>query len=1094
LCLQDAIHRSTLDALAWAYADDEAEEDNIVLAQDPSEIHDKCNYCEEDLPESMIGHMEGTKAYFFCKEECKQLFLEERQELEECFNQEWEREVPAAVEDDSNDMFWQKSPPNVPTDQETNAFFTNGSHQFEGVVISHWKTATEGGLYSFSKAKRCKSETRIGPQAAAFQFAEFARLPFTFQYVVCQKRSPTTVNQRYSYVSFRRVKDIAFFLTQSTQKRIHQVCPLYEVIQANRPARLHFDVDAVLECKEKEAREIHNRFGDLLVQATEEVLQEEFEVDSVRGTKVLLWENFREISRCHFKSSFHGICCFVIAHTNTSDLMKFFGETIQDYVLQNESVTSDFWENFKNTEFVDKRIYTRNRLFRTPFASKHSTNYVDFVNGICSPFTLHSACTTFAANKSAEELLALSLVSIPPSWLTGNHPFTFVCTNEDTKVVSNTTTVAKENIMEDAVSEFVSDQEIPLPIHEAAMVKKWIQRFYEERKRKFDLPDVPLQYGSVTVKNHGVIFLSCPNDRYCEMKDRSHEGDLHGRQTTYALDLLTSKISQNCFSCGKGLAVKMASCKYDLYNAFSSKNQLQIAQMMREELQASGRVRVTEDAVFIFDACGPWSGEYNNVCTNSSLWIEGTADYLKAAFVMPFISRKIDFLLKCMKTDEEKLARIQKIQSGVSTNAFLTSITSLLSTLLCERTQMGQRGFKEELNMMPYLLPTNDGCVVDLCSGEKIDRKAEHLFSMECPAKVLDSGLHAARVQRVKDFVLSVMSGNAEKAVYLQKIMGYSASADHTNRKYFWHIGFGRNGKTSLDEIISGALGDFHKTVRSEFVSKVRNEASSNQASPDVVALQYARMISVSETAQDQQLKACLVKKIASGDRCSGRALYKGEKNFVLPGKLHIFTNFLSSRDSQDQALLDRESIVTYQSRFVTENPREEYNELLANSELVKELKEDRDAVLTWLVEGSILAFKDIEENGCIRIPDIVVKETQVEINKIDTVRTFFDTKATIHPSIKKSKQSPESKLWSWEKAHMFSIFKVFVQAHGATESKWDAARFNACCERFFLQRHWPITTSQYGDSYFWTGVRYRADAVDEKEVMCFNTSVFICY
>jgi putative DNA primase/helicase len=138
----------------------------------------------------------------------------------------------------------------------------------------------------------------------------------------------------------------------------------------------------------------------------------------------------------------------------------------------------------------------------------------------------------------------------------------------------------------------------------------------------------------------------------------------------------------------------------------------------------------------------------------------------------------------------------------------------------------------------------------------------------------------AAKCERWDAFVDEVMSGDNEKAEFLQKSLGYALTGDTRYETMF--ILFGattRNGKGTSMETFLRICGDYGKTCRPETIGmKVNN--SSSAPSEDVARLAGARFVNISEPDKKLTLSAALLKTLTGNDTINARFLHENSFDF----------------------------------------------------------------------------------------------------------------------------------------------------------------------------------------------------------------------
>lgn len=169
-----------------------------------------------------------------------------------------------------------------------------------------------------------------------------------------------------------------------------------------------------------------------------------------------------------------------------------------------------------------------------------------------------------------------------------------------------------------------------------------------------------------------------------------------------------------------------------------------------------------------------------------------------------------------------------------------------------------------------------------------------------------------ATCPRWDDFLLEIMSGDAEMVAFLQRIAGYAMTGDMRERKYFTFYGHGNNGKSVLTELLAHVWGDYAATaLRDTFL---RNKTESVQH--DIARIRGARLVFVAETSEGAALDEELVKQWVGQDTLAGRFLYGKAFDFRPVGKLIIRTNYRPRIKGQDAGIWGRSLFVEFPERF----------------------------------------------------------------------------------------------------------------------------------------------------------------------------------
>ena len=197
-----------------------------------------------------------------------------------------------------------------------------------------------------------------------------------------------------------------------------------------------------------------------------------------------------------------------------------------------------------------------------------------------------------------------------------------------------------------------------------------------------------------------------------------------------------------------------------------------------------------------------------------------------------------------------------------------------------------------------------------------------------------------AKCPRWRKFVLEVFAKDDDLVGYLQRVLGYTLSGDTSEQCFFLLYGTGRNGKSTLLEVVRTVLGDY--AVRASFrtfLQKVGDAGSTG----DLARLAGARFVSAIEAPVGQRLDEALVKELVGGDKIAARFLYKDYFEYHPVLKLFLAANHLPEIYESTEAMWRRIRQIPFLVRF---------GEDKCNPHLKEELFAEREGILAWMVEG----------------------------------------------------------------------------------------------------------------------------------------------
>lgn len=169
-------------------------------------------------------------------------------------------------------------------------------------------------------------------------------------------------------------------------------------------------------------------------------------------------------------------------------------------------------------------------------------------------------------------------------------------------------------------------------------------------------------------------------------------------------------------------------------------------------------------------------------------------------------------------------------------------------------------------------------------------------------------------------------------------------------------IGTGSNGKTMLIELHRNTLGEYFCVKLALDVITGKNKSSEN-ATPSIMKLKHATMVTYSESEQNQTLNTAKVKELMGGETIAGRALFSELVNFKPVCHHLVTTNYEFTIDYSDDGIWRRIFIIKFKMVFNKESS-EKYDKNNVNHRIRDESlantwnnnEKTRDAYLSYLV------------------------------------------------------------------------------------------------------------------------------------------------
>lgn len=179
---------------------------------------------------------------------------------------------------------------------------------------------------------------------------------------------------------------------------------------------------------------------------------------------------------------------------------------------------------------------------------------------------------------------------------------------------------------------------------------------------------------------------------------------------------------------------------------------------------------------------------------------------------------------------------------------------------------------------------------------------------------------------------------------FLQRYFGYALTGLTHEQKLCFFWGAGRNGKSTLVDIVARILGDY--AVATDFATLGGDDKrKGGEATPEIARLPAARLVRASEPEQGVRLKEGLVKSLTAGEPISARRLHQDYFEFYPSFKLILSGNHKPAIVGTDDGIWRRVLFVPW----LVQIDASEVDPRLPNR-----LWEERDGILTWMVEGAL--------------------------------------------------------------------------------------------------------------------------------------------
>lgn len=218
----------------------------------------------------------------------------------------------------------------------------------------------------------------------------------------------------------------------------------------------------------------------------------------------------------------------------------------------------------------------------------------------------------------------------------------------------------------------------------------------------------------------------------------------------------------------------------------------------------------------------------------------------------------------------------------------------------------------------------------------------------------------AGSPDKFKEFIIDVFPDKDTRklAVWALSLM---ISGTGKFRKFQIWNGIGRNGKSTLKEIIKEVIGEKAIAYDANILLQKPSAPDSNSVTPGAARFQGALVALASETEEGKKISQGMVKNMTGDETMTANPKYKDEITFETTFQLVLTTNYLPSFSAHDGAFLDRLLVLPFYTRFYRS---EEEKKLFTgkvylkpakdSKQMKKEILTERAAILKLLVNKYI--------------------------------------------------------------------------------------------------------------------------------------------
>ena len=275
-----------------------------------------------------------------------------------------------------------------------------------------------------------------------------------------------------------------------------------------------------------------------------------------------------------------------------------------------------------------------------------------------------------------------------------------------------------------------------------------------------------------------------------------------------------------------------------------------------------------------------------------------------------------------LEINKKERKEIKAIIRELGTTSHKNNILSEISDICIDVT------FPSLLNRAEYLIPTNDGKVINMKTLEPSERTIEHKFSFVCNAKMIPFDASDKNFIKVREYFDALFSGNQETVTCVLNIIK-SVFIGKPLRYIYFCIGEGKNGKSLLFKILNKIFGKFMDIISDAVI--IEQKGNKSALNTEIEKLDKCRVAYVTELKETDKLNEKVIKQITGGDAINLRTLHTKDQTINPTCNAFILTNEFPGFNGEAKAVLDRMIIIPFKNTFAVNDDFE--REMLAISD-----------------------------------------------------------------------------------------------------------------------------------------------------------------
>lgn len=280
------------------------------------------------------------------------------------------------------------------------------------------------------------------------------------------------------------------------------------------------------------------------------------------------------------------------------------------------------------------------------------------------------------------------------------------------------------------------------------------------------------------------------------------------------------------------------------------------------------------------------------------------------------------------------------------------------------------------LDAHPYLLNLRNG-VLDLKSIELRPHDPALLLT-----KLANSSFLAAADAPFWNAFLRMILPDPDVRRYVQKAAGYSVLGTYSEYLFIpW--GAGKNGKSTFLRALRDVLGDYAAEAPAELLVHRREWGPSQDSA--LAGLRGSRLVTTIETEEGKRMAEALTKQLTGEADIKAKFMRQDFFTYRNQAAVWLATNHKPIIQGRDFAIWRRLRLIPFEVTI---------KKTLEPERVAQRLRQERDGILAWMIEGLRLYWKEGMEP-----PEVVREATEEYRKQMDPVGEWLDSCCELDPA-----------------------------------------------------------------------------------------------